>query len=33
MNEINSRDEELARMRAQVMGMQDEVKLLTVSRE
>jgi hypothetical protein len=33
MSEINQREEELGRMRAQVMNMQDELKLLTVSRE
>ena len=33
MTEINQREEELGRMRAQVMSMQDELKLLTVSRE
>ena len=33
MSEINQREEELGRMRAQVMSMQDELKLLTVSRE
>lgn len=33
MSEINARDEEIARMRNIVMSNQDEMKLLTVSRE
>ena len=33
MSEINQREEELGRMRAQLLNNQDEMKLLTVSRE
>lgn len=33
MTEINQREEELGRIRAQLMNNQDEMKLLTVSRE
>ena len=33
MTEINQREEELGRIRAQLMNNQDEMKLLTVTRE
>lgn len=33
MQEINQREEELGRIRAQLMNNQDEMKLLTVTRE
>ena len=33
MSEINQREEELGKMRAQLLNNQDEMKLLTVSRE